>query len=145
MTARTITVIARYAGFRRGGRAWAAEPTTVPVEEFSASQLAAIRAEPLLMVHESGGDPAEASEASPGSQSMGDDPAAGSDPAAGDPSHDAGRDQEIAAAMDRLDPDDPAHFRRDGRPEVAAIRRAGGPQDVTAADRDRVWDAIRGA
>ncbi len=75
---------------------------------------------------------------------VGDDSAAGSGPAADDPSHDASRDQEIAAAMGRLDPDDPAHFRRDGRPEVAAIRRAGGPQDVTAADRDRVWSDTRG-
>lgn len=142
---RRITVTARRAGFRRGGRAWAGTPTTVAASEFTREQLAAIEAEPMLIVTSEhareGVDPAPGSEDGAGDPAaLGADPAAGSDPAAGDPA----RDQAIAAAMDRLDPDDSAHYRADGRPEVGALRRAGAPPDTTAADRDRVWAAIRG-
>lgn len=45
-----LTVRALKDGFRRAGRAWSAEETTVPIEEFSKEQLAALEAEPLLTV-----------------------------------------------------------------------------------------------
>lgn len=45
-----LTVRALKDGFRRAGRAWPAEETTVPIEEFSKEQLAALESEPLLTV-----------------------------------------------------------------------------------------------
>ena len=45
-----ITVSCAREGFRRGGRAWSVAPVTVPVADFTAEQLAQIRAEPLLKV-----------------------------------------------------------------------------------------------
>ena len=37
-------------GFRRAGRAWPAEEVTVAVEDFTAEQIEALLAEPLLVV-----------------------------------------------------------------------------------------------
>ena len=37
-------------GFRRAGRAWSAEETTVPLADFSKEQIGALEAEPLLTV-----------------------------------------------------------------------------------------------
>lgn len=45
-----LRVAAKVAGFRRGGRAWPADATDVPVADFSKAQLAQIRAEPMLVV-----------------------------------------------------------------------------------------------
>ena len=45
-----ITVTARRPHFRRAGRAWSAEATTVPAADFTADELAALRAEPNLVV-----------------------------------------------------------------------------------------------
>ncbi len=47
-----LEVRARHEGFRRGGRAWSKEPTTVPVAEFTKAELAAIMDEPGLVVTE---------------------------------------------------------------------------------------------
>lgn len=48
--AERMIVTARVHGFRRAGRAWSATPTEVPVAEFSAAELQALAAEPLLDV-----------------------------------------------------------------------------------------------
>ena len=56
-----ITVTARVPGFRRAGRAWPAEETTVPVADFGAEEIAALRAEPNLVVVDAPGAPAEPS------------------------------------------------------------------------------------
>lgn len=45
-----LVISALQPGFRRAGRAWPLEETTVPVEEFSAEQVEALLAEPLLSV-----------------------------------------------------------------------------------------------
>lgn len=45
-----LSVRAARDGFRRAGRAWSAEETTVPIEEFTKEQVAALEAEPLLTV-----------------------------------------------------------------------------------------------
>lgn len=37
-------------GFRRAGRAWSKEETTVPLDELSAAQIVALDTEPLLVV-----------------------------------------------------------------------------------------------
>ncbi len=46
----TLTVQARVDGFRRAGRAWSAEPTTVQVADFTPEQIAALRSDPALIV-----------------------------------------------------------------------------------------------
>ncbi len=45
-------ITARRDGFRRAGRAWSVAPTRVDVDDFSAEELAALRAEPMLTVAE---------------------------------------------------------------------------------------------
>ena len=50
------------------------------------------------------------------------------------------RQAEIAAAIDRLDPDDRALWTKDDRPQVAALEAALG-YDITAAERDAAWEA----
>lgn len=45
-----IAVISEIEGFRRAGRAWSRARTVVDADTFSAQQLAALRAEPLLHV-----------------------------------------------------------------------------------------------
>lgn len=45
-----VVVVARWEGFRRAGRAWRIEPTTVAVDEFSDEQLEALLGEPALSV-----------------------------------------------------------------------------------------------
>lgn len=46
----SITIISKREGFRRGGMAHPAKPTTYPDDKFTAEQLAAIKAEPMLVV-----------------------------------------------------------------------------------------------
>lgn len=45
-----LVVRAVQPGFRRGGRAWGAEEVTVDAKEFSAEQIEALLAEPMLVV-----------------------------------------------------------------------------------------------
>lgn len=45
-----LQVRALKAGFRRAGRAWPAEETTVSVDEFTAEQIEQLLAEPMLVV-----------------------------------------------------------------------------------------------
>lgn len=52
-----LTVRALTNGFRRAGRAWSAQETTVSIEEFTAEQVEALLAEPQLVVVPSVGDP----------------------------------------------------------------------------------------
>ena len=52
-----IAVTARRAGFRRAGREWPATPTVVATADFSADQLAALQADPNLVVVPSEGPP----------------------------------------------------------------------------------------
>lgn len=46
----TVTVTAKREGFRRAGRAWSKQPTSVPLADLSADQVAMLRAEPMLDV-----------------------------------------------------------------------------------------------
>lgn len=45
-----LRVTCTHEGFRRGGRAWSTTPTVVMSDEFTAVQLAQIKAEPRLTV-----------------------------------------------------------------------------------------------
>lgn len=45
-----IMVVSEVEGFRRAGRAWSRTPITVPVDELSEEQIAALEREPLLAV-----------------------------------------------------------------------------------------------
>jgi len=56
MADRQLTVTARPpGGFRRCGRRWPAEATTVPAGRFTDDQIAALKAEPNLVVQDDGG------------------------------------------------------------------------------------------
>lgn len=50
--ATALSVTARRDGFRRAGRAWSVQPTTVPLAELSDDQVAQLRAEPMLTVED---------------------------------------------------------------------------------------------
>lgn len=45
-----VIVTSEVEGFRRAGRAWSKVPTTVPIDELSDEEIAALEAEPLLSV-----------------------------------------------------------------------------------------------
>ena len=45
-----LRISARHDGFRRAGRAWSKEPTTVSVDEFTEDQLQMLYLEPMLLV-----------------------------------------------------------------------------------------------
>lgn len=45
-----LRVTASTEGFRRAGRAWSKAPTEVPASEFTKAQIAALKAETMLMV-----------------------------------------------------------------------------------------------
>lgn len=45
-----FVISSQVAGFRRAGRAWSTAPETVPADELSAAQIAALRADPMLVV-----------------------------------------------------------------------------------------------
>lgn len=47
-----IRITARVAGFRRAGIAHAAHPVEYPVDRFTPEQLAALKAEPMLVVEQ---------------------------------------------------------------------------------------------
>ncbi len=47
-----LRVRALAAGFRRAGRAWPLEPIEVPLGSFKEDEVAALRAEPLLVVED---------------------------------------------------------------------------------------------
>lgn len=54
-----LVVHAKRDGFRRAGRAWPAEQTVVPIEEFTDEQVRELLAEPQLVVVPSVVDPDE--------------------------------------------------------------------------------------
>lgn len=53
-----LLIASKREGFRRAGRAWPATATEVDASEFSADQLAALKAEPMLTVEEAKDAPA---------------------------------------------------------------------------------------
>ena len=54
-----LVVQAKRDGFRRAGRAWPAEQTIVPIDEFTEDQVRELLAEPQLVVVPSTVDPTE--------------------------------------------------------------------------------------
>ena len=54
-----LIVSAKVEGFRRAGRAWPAEQTVVPIDEFTEDQVHELLAEPQLVVVPSAVDPTE--------------------------------------------------------------------------------------
>lgn len=47
-----LRVTAKVEGFRRAGRSWSKAPTELPTADFTAEQIAALKAEPMLVVEE---------------------------------------------------------------------------------------------
>lgn len=54
-----LVVQAKRDGFRRAGRAWPAEQTVVPIDEFTEDQVRELLVEPQLVVVPSAVDPTE--------------------------------------------------------------------------------------
>ena len=113
---KTLTVTARRAGFRRAGREWPAEPVTARIGDFSEAQWAQLAgaldpaADPDLIVVEGAAGP-EAAEPGGGRE---------------DP-----RERLVRLAAVHLPPSPSG-----GPPTVAAMKKATGLRDVSAAERD---------
>ena len=45
----------------------------------------------------------------------------------------------LAAAIAAIDPDDSAAWLKGGAPQISALRKAAGRDDITAAERDTAW------
>ncbi len=152
----TYLIRATAEGFRRAGRAWPVAGERVRRTDFTDEQWAALEAEPRILIQHAPHDPAQGAEttregADPTASSRvadgdpaprrGRDPEAGPEPAAGDPQDD------IAAAVGRVDPTDRSLWTRDGKPRVDAVEALLG-RDITTAERDAAWaarEALTGA
>lgn len=53
------------------------------------------------------------------------------------------REAALLAAIAGLEAGNPDHWTKSGKPEVRALEAAAGLKDVSAAERDVVWDAYR--
>lgn len=49
------------------------------------------------------------------------------------------RKARLLAAIDGLDPDNPAHWTKSGKPQVEVLEAMSGLAEVTATERDAVW------
>ena len=140
----TVTVVAKRDGFRRAGRAWSTAPQTVPLTDFSAEQLDAMRTDPGLVVVE-GGTPTPAhSEGAMSGRTAGRDETgapgasaevAGTDEAEAGVSAQAERHAAIVAAIAQVGPEGRT---KTGVPKVDALEAVVGG-DVTGAERDAAW------
>lgn len=155
-----LAISATRDGWRRAGRAWTVEPQTVDEADFSAEQLEMLRGDPAVAVvtvfdgEEMSEDPLrrflpllEAAGLTPESTDGDILAAAGMQALAPpeDPPDDgvANRTERLLTAIATMAEGDrdEADWTKDGRPEVRALARNAGVDDLTAAERDAVWDA----
>ena len=115
-----LTIAAHREGFRRAGRAWSKAPVTVPAADFTKEQIAALRADPNLVVTDG---PPPVPEAD--------------DPAGVSPFY---RERLIRLAVMAT-----PGAGKDGKASVKAIRAATGLNDVSAAERDEHHKAAQAA
>ncbi len=113
----TLTITARRDGFRRAGRAWSTEPTTVEASDFSEEQITALRSDPMLTVSENG----KAGGASPSDDDLSVD--------------------DVIAAIRRLDPNNPEHYTKSGKPQTDALSESLG-REVSAKLRDKAFAQV---
>lgn len=126
-----IRITSKQAGFRRAGIAHPETATDYPDGRFTAAELDQLRAEPMLVVEE--WQVLDSEEGRP-------------DPAA--PPDDSQSGQvltpvRVTEAIERLDPQNTAHWNRNGAPQCEALSEVLG-QPVSAALRDAAWELING-
>ena len=49
----------------------------------------------------------------------------------------------IRTAIGKLEPGKKTHWTADGRPEVAALKKVGGLEEISAEERDVAWEMIQ--
>lgn len=153
-----VTVTARRDGFHRCGVPHPASPVEYPAGHWSEEQLERLRAEPMLVVADTADGPAAdvpakvldcalaALRAAPADEvrefvkHLSEDPKTRAKIGVA-----AGRRSQLIAAAAVLDPDNPDHFTRSGKPEIRALEAASGMTDVSAAERDAAWEDYRQA
>ena len=153
-----VTVTARRDGFHRCGVPHPVSPVEYPAGHWSEEQLERLRAEPMLVVADTADGPAAdvpadvldralaALRAAPAGEvreflkRLSEDPKIRAEIGFA-----AGRRFRLVAAVAGLDPDNPDHFTRSGKPEVRALEAASGLTDVGAAERDAAWKDYRQA
>lgn len=129
-----VTVTARRHGFHRCGVPHPASPVEYPAGHWSEEQLERLRAEPMLVV----ADTAPAGEVREFLKHLSEDLKIRTEIGAA-----AGRRSRLVAAAAGLDPDNPDHFTRSGKPGVRALGAASGLTNVSAAERDAAWEDHR--
>lgn len=107
-----IKVRSKSPGFRRAGILFTAEGVELDTKDLGKDQLAAIKAEPMLVIE--GAKPAKPSE----------------------PTDPAERIASVKTAVAKLDKNDAALWTRDGRPSLDVLSDAAGFR-VAAAERDQ--------
>ena len=153
-----VTVTARRDGFHRCGVPHPASPVEYPAGHWSEEQLERLRAEPMLAVADTADGPAAdvpadvldralaALRAAPAGEveeflkHLSEDLKIRTEIGAA-----AGRRSRLVAAAAGLDPDNPDHFTRSGKPGVRALEAASGLTAVSAAERDAAWEDHRQA
>lgn len=148
-------------GFWRCGRQHGTEPVVHPAGTFSEVEIERLRAEPALIVDvDPAPEAANSGEAATGIFEQALDalraaPAGEVREFFGRMSEDPeirakveteiDRQSQMIAAIAVLDPDNPDHFTKSGKPEIKALENAAGLDDISAADRDAAWDEYQKA
>ena len=126
-------------GFRRAGRAWNREATTVAAGELTEEQLDQLQSDPNITVTPCAPEGPAAGGAGTASAGVAPSP---QEVLRGLPVPEL-RAALIRAAMRGLDPDNPDHFTTSGAPEIAALKQATGLSSITAAERNTLWETER--
>lgn len=151
-----VTVTARRDGFHRCGVPHPASPVEYPAGHWSEEQLERLRAEPMLVVADTADGPAADVPADTLDRTLATLRAAPAGKVRKILRHlskdlkirteigaAAGRRSRLVAAVAGLDPDNPDHFIRSGKPGVRALEAASGLTKVSAAERDAAWEDHR--
>lgn len=127
-----IKVRSKSPSFRRAGLSFTKEAVDLNTEDLSKKQLAALKAEPMLIIEEA--EPERKS----GSNGNDDNKGGGQQNGSADP---AERMVAVKAAIAKLDKNNAALWTRDGRPNLDALSEAAGFR-VTPAERDQALAEI---
>ena len=161
----SITISAHRDGYRRLGVAHSEAPRSWPAGHWNREEIEILRADPGLVVVDAGADVAADGKA-PATPTV---EAALADAVSAlrqatpaeirnffkAVSDDSDLQVKIESAMNRtealftaiagLDPENPDHFTKGGKPEVRALEKASGLTDITASERDGAWEDYRKA
>ena len=116
-------------GFRRAGRAWSRTAEIVPAGELTPDELEALGSDPGITITPCAPEGPAA-------------PAAAPPPPAPGATVDELREALIRAGIGALEPGREGHWTAAGLPDVGAVKAATGLASVSAAERDRAWEAM---